>query len=639
MCGVSGFMTPGYVFSEANFHQMVDVMVHRGPDDRGAAYYGASGLGFRRLSIVDVSAGHQPMASEDGRIVTVVNGEIYNFRQIRDRLIKAGHVFLSASDAEIVPHLYEEGGMAALAEELRGMFAIAVLDRRTNTLHLLRDHFGIKPLYYMTTSKGLFFASEIRSLLASGEIRPEVSPQSLWHYLTFQYVPDPDTMIAGIKKLPPAHYLTFRGGQPALTQYWQLAYHPDEAWSLPDLKEALHTAVEDSVRRHMIGEVPRGAYLSSGIDSSAVVAFLRKQQEVDTFSIGFPGDHGEINELQAARETARLLGTRHHEVVVAAEEYMTELPGIIQAQEEPLADPSAPALFFLAREARRHVTVVLSGEGADELFAGYPIYHEPFALRPFEYLPRGMRRGLGRLAEALPAQVRGRGYLMRGASSLEERYLGNAKIFSEQEKALLLPQEGAQDPYWSLTAPYYDACRHLDPVSRMQTIDGYTWLPGDILMKADKMSMAHSLELRVPFLDVGIFELASTIPMRFKVTSGGITKVALRQALASELPREIAERPKLGFPIPIRHWMRHQMRDFVHDTLAPQNTPFFSAPAVQRLLSAPPGAIVNSDRKVWTLLTFTLWYHHFLSARSIPDRKGWMSSREQEGMSTISQYI
>lgn len=613
MCGVCGFATAEQVLSEAAFDLMVDTMIHRGPDDRGTAYFGSAGLGFRRLAIVDLEGGHQPMTGEDHRIVAVVNGEIYNFRELRDQLMQKGHRFRSASDAEVVPHLYEEGGIEELARQLRGMFAVAVLDRRSGTLHLLRDHFGIKPLYYTTSPQGLFFASDILSLLRSGQIPADINLRGLWHYLSFQYVPDPETMIAGIHKVPPGQYLSYRSGQATLTRYWQLAFSPDASWTLPALQEAIHACLKDSVTRHMMSDVPRGAYLSSGIDSSAVVAFLRQHQELNTFSIGFPGEHGEINELDAARETARILGTAHHEVVVSAEEYLDHLPSIICAQEEPIADPSAPALYFLAREARRHVTVVLSGEGADELFAGYPIYHEPYALRPFDYLPRSVRHGIGRLAEALPPSLKGRGYLLRGAQELERRFIGNAKIFSEGEKARTLDGDWVQntEPYWALTAPYYQATAHLDPVTRMQTVDGHTWLPSDILMKADKMSMAHSLELRVPFLDVKVFELAATIPDRFKVTAG-TTKFAMRQALRTELPQPVAERPKLGFPIPIRYWLDHQMRDFVHDVLAPANTPFFDPTTVRTLLDAKQRTVVNRDRKLWTLMVFTVWYHHFL---------------------------
>ncbi|NMP22065.1 asparagine synthase (glutamine-hydrolyzing) [Sulfobacillus harzensis] len=616
MCGVCGFASSQ--FDKAGLDRMVDTMIHRGPDDRGVAYFGSAGLGFRRLSILDLRGGHQPMSGEDQQIVSVTNGEIYNYRQLRDALEAQGHLFRSDSDAEVVPHLYEQGGIDHVVRQLRGMFAVAIWDRRTNTMHLIRDHFGIKPLYYTVGSEGLFFASDIRSLLASGRVEPAVNANALWHYLTFQYVPDPQTMFAGVWKLPPDHYLSWHDHHVELTRYWAMSYDPDPHFTLPELAEAIHHTLKDSVARHMMSDVPRGAYLSSGIDSSAVVAFLRQHQELDTFSIGFGTNHGEIDELDFARETSQILGTRHHEVVVGAEEYQDLLPQIIVSQEDPVADPSAPALYFLAREARRHVTVVLSGEGADELFAGYPIYAEPSALRLFDYIPRGLRRALGQAAQILPPQMKGRGFLIRGSQRLEERYLGNAKIFSEAEKAELLPWLNAQkpDPYWTVTAPYYQKTENLDPVSRMQMVDGHTWLPGDILMKADKMSMAHSLELRVPFLDVEVFQLAARIPAAFKVGQG-TTKLALRKAMARELPPAVQHRPKLGFPIPIRHWLKNQLRDFSNDMLSSANLPQFNRRAVQSLLNAAPGTVFNQDRKVWTLLVFSLWHQQFMGSQAV----------------------
>jgi asparagine synthase (glutamine-hydrolysing) len=562
------------------------------------------------------------MTGEDPRIVTVTNGEIYNYPQLRSTLEAQGHVFRSDSDAEVVPHLYEEGGIDHVVDQLRGMFASAILDRRNNSIYLIRDHFGIKPLYYTAGPRGLFFASDIRSLLASGCVTPTVDFQALWHYLTFQYVPDPKTMFAGIWKLPPAHYLAWRGHHVELTRYWNLSYDPDPRLTLPELAERIHDTLKDSVARHLMSDVPRGAYLSSGIDSSAVTAFLRQHQDVDTFSIGFGRNHGEIDELDFARETAQLLGSRHHEVVVGAQEYRDLLPEIIAAQEDPVADPSAPALYFLAREARRHVTVVLSGEGADELFAGYPIYAEPSALRPFDYLPEGLRRGLGRAAQVLPPQLKGRGYIIRGSQRLEERYVGNAKIFSEDEKADLAPWLSAQnpEPYWAVTAPYYEMARAQDPVTQMQFLDCHTWLPGDILIKADKMSMAHSLELRVPFLDVAVFELAARIPPAYKV-GRGTTKLALREALTRELPPAIQQRPKLGFPIPIRHWLKHELRDFANDVLFSAHAQYFDRRAIESLISAPAGAVFNQDRKIWSLLVFSLWHQQYIG-QGLVDRRG-----------------
>ncbi|MDA8194132.1 MAG: asparagine synthase (glutamine-hydrolyzing) [Thermaerobacter sp.] len=615
MCGICGIVPPpGDAVDPFVLGRMMQAMIHRGPDDAGQWVGGGQALGFRRLSILDLAGGRQPMANESGSVVSVVNGEIYNYRELRDELRRRGHRLHSNSDAEVVPHLFEEGGIAGLTARLRGMFALALVDRATETLYLVRDHFGIKPLYYSQSGGGLWFASEIKSLLASGRVKPELDLSSLWNYLSFQYVPEPGTMFAGIQKLPPAHYLAFRRGTASLTRYWQAAFRPDDRWTLPDLALAIEERLRDSVRRHMVSDVPRGAYLSSGIDSSAVVALLREREPVDTFSIGFSGRHGEINELSLAAQTAQQLGTRHHEVIVTAERYQAELPRIIRAQEDPIADPSAPALYFLAEEARRYVTVVLSGEGADELFAGYPIYHEPYALRPFAWLPAGMRAAVGRWALRLPPGLKGRGYLERGAEPLEHRFIGNAKMFSDPEKrALLTPAATARatPAAWELTAPYWAPTTGLDPVTRMQTVDCHTWLPGDILMKADKMSMAHSLELRVPFLDVQVFELAATVPERYKV-AGGTTKYALREALRPLLPEPLASRPKLGFPIPIRRWIGHEMREFVRDQFASADVLYFNRAMLRDILEAEGPTVINRDRKLWTILVFLLWHRAFL---------------------------
>lgn len=614
VCGICGVVPSQELVDPRLLSAMMRAMVHRGPDDEGSWSDKTHALGFRRLSILDVSGGHQPMTNESGAVVAVVNGEIYNFQEIRKRLQRHGHRFHSASDAEVVPHLYEEGGIDALTRELRGMFAIALVDRQTRTLYLVRDHFGIKPLYYSATEQGFMFASEIKSLLASGAIEPRVDRDGLWNYLSFQYVPDPHTMLKGVKKVPAAHYLEYRAGHSRLVRYWQAQFAPDDHWTLPELAHAIEDRIRDSVRRHMVSDVPRGAYLSSGIDSSAVVALLREHQPVDTFSIGFSGQHGEVNELSVAAQTAEILGSRHHEVLITPERYQAEFSRIIRAQEDPIADPSAPALYFLAEEARRHVTVVLSGEGADELFAGYPIYHEPYALRPFEWMPQSLRGQMGEWALRLPKGFKGRGYLERGSVPLEHRFIGNAKMFSLLEKKLLLDPDAVPDDAqeaWQITAPYWKETRGLDPVSRMQTVDCHTWLPGDILMKADKMSMAHSLELRVPFLDVEVFELAATIPERYKV-AGGTTKLALREALRPILPEKIASRPKLGFPIPIRHWLQHEMREYVHDVVSSTTVPYFKRDQLRGILDADAKSVVNRDRKLWTILVFMLWHKEFI---------------------------
>lgn len=619
MCGICGMVSESEAINPQDLDTMMEAIKHRGPDDAGTHIDRRMGLGFRRLSIRDVQGGHQPMSSENQAIWSVMNGEIYNDQELRAELKTRGHQFHSGSDAEIIPHLYEEWGIDGI-KRLRGMFGLAIWDKNNEAFYLVRDHFGIKPVYYAWDTETLLFASEIKSLLATGRVQAAVNLQSLGHYLTFQYVPVPQTMFEGIQQVPPAHYLEWKSGRIALHRYWSLEFQPQNHWKLEDLTDAIEATMRDSVQRHTVSDVPWGAYLSSGIDSSAVVAMAREMAEVDTFSIGFPGNHGEINELTAARETAQYLGTRHHEILITPQQYLEALPNILYHQEDPVADPSAPALYFLAEQARQFVTVVLSGEGADELFAGYPIYQEPAALGPMERMPLGVRERLGKWAERLPEGIKGRGYLMRGSVPLENRFVGNAKMFLDEEKLAFMAEAFHGDflPYTDVTGPVYQSTIHLDPVTRMQTVDCYTWLPGDILMKADKMSMAHSLELRVPFLDVRVFELAASIPYQFKVNRD-TTKIALRAAMRRVLPKEVAERPKLGFPIPIRHWLKNEMKDFVLDLFSSTPAPYFKRSYLMDLAQSKDW-LSNRDRKTWTFMIFLLWHKIFIEQSLVPQR-------------------
>lgn len=615
MCGICGMVNgSGQAVDPRVLSAMMNLMRHRGPDDEGMWCRRHVGVGFRRLSILDLAGGHQPMTGEDPNIVAVVNGEIYNYQALRAQLQREGHHFGSHSDAEVIPHLYEEGGIDRVVRDLRGMFAVAIWDGHDESLYLIRDHFGIKPLYYSSDGQSLRFASEIRSLLASLSRYPAINWQALWHFFTFQYVPDPLTMFQGIYHLPAGHYLRFHREQLSITRYWELQFAPSPELSIDEASTRIRGALRDSVTRHMQSDVKWGAYLSSGIDSSLVVALLREHAEVDTFSIGFSGQHHEINELQVARMTAEALNTRHHEVEISQRTYEDSLPKIIAAQEEPIADPSAPALYFLAQEARKYVTVILSGEGADELFGGYPIYQEPLALSPFRRMPQSLKRTLRRAAEILPSGMKGRGYIERGTTALNRRFIGNAKMFSDEEKQEFL--RGSQFAHlhssFSVTDPYYEATQHLDEPAQMQTVDCHTWLTGDILMKADKMSMAHSLELRVPFLDVEVFEKAAReLPPELRVNRA-TTKVALRKAAEGIVPDMIVNRPKVGFPIPIVDWIAHDMNPFIRDVFASVRPDFVEPNYFQDLLDSRT-YVWNRDRKIWTGLTFLLWYRAFFS--------------------------
>ncbi|GGI98252.1 asparagine synthetase B [Alicyclobacillus cellulosilyticus] len=585
-------------------------MLHRGPDDEGYFLQDHIGMGFRRLSIIDVQGGHQPLGNEDQTVWLVFNGEIYNHRALRNMLRARGHRFATHSDGEVILHLYEDMGMDCV-RELRGMFAFALYDVRQGDVFLVRDPFGIKPLYYADLPGFFLFASEAKSLLASGLIRPEVHPAALWNYFTFQYVPDPQTMWKAIQKLPPAHYLHWKADRWTLHRYWRAEFRPDETRPLSYFVEGVRQRLRESVQLHMQADVPVGALLSSGVDSSAIVAWMRELGPVHTFSVGFSGAHPAHDELAMARATARHLGTMHHEVRVRAQEYRDVLPRLVYYQDDPVADPSAIGLYFVSELAGQYVTVILSGEGADEIFAGYPIYHEPYSLRIFSYIPERLRRHLRDFAAKLPVGMKGKSFLERGTLPLERRFVGNAFILNEEAKRELLQGIDAsqivQTPY-DITQTYYAETTHLDDITRMQYLDIHTWLPGNILMKADKMTMANSVELRVPFLDKELFAFAATIPTKYRIV-GRTTKYVLRKAVADLLPKAVSTRPKLGFPVPIRQWLRAELRDFAYDVLQSDAVdPFLNRKHMLEMFRAHCAGERDFARPLWTILTFLLWF-------------------------------
>ncbi len=621
MCGICGLVLPGRSVKDLGLlGRMTDAMVHRGPDDEGQVTWGEIGLGARRLSIVDVAGGRQPLFSEDGTIALVANCEIYNQLELRADLLAQGHHFATHSDAEVIIHLYEQYGVDGL-DRLRGMFAFAIADRRRDLVLVVRDPFGIKPLYYAETAGGVVFASEIRSVLASGLLERQVDLESLWQYLTFQYVPDPGTLVRGIRTLPPYHYLAVAHGVPTVHPYGQHTFTPDPELTLAEATEQVRDVLRESVAAHLMSDVPFGAFLSSGIDSSAVVALMRELGPVSTFSVGFEEASQAQSELAQARQTAQALGTDHHEVLISPDRYADDLARMVWYQEGPVADPAAPGIFFLTEAARSEVKVLLSGEGADELFGGYPIYREPLALGRLTSLPPSLRRQLRRLGERMPVGMRGRSLLLRGSQTLEERYVGGAKMFSEDAKRALLPwPEGSSPtPSTALTAPVYRRFSALDEPTRMQQLDLSFWLAGDILMKADKMSMANSIELRVPFLDRRVFEVARHIPTAFKLANG-TTKYVLREAMRGIVPEPARERPKLGFPVPTRQWFMGRLRDRVQATLMDSDCGgLLDQKAVAALWDEHQTTNHDHTRRLYTLLVFHLWYDMFIAGKSPTD--------------------
>ncbi|MFI6100007.1 asparagine synthase (glutamine-hydrolyzing) [Lentzea sp. NPDC051213] len=594
---------------------------HRGPDATGHTVIGDDVvMGFKRLSIIDVEHSDQPLEYLGGRYAIVFNGEIYNYVELRAELLAEGLEFATNGDTEVIVAAYHHWGEAAV-RRLRGMFAFVIWDRQKRVAFGARDPFGIKPLFHLATSRGVFLASEKKALLPFctwGD--PTLDHVSLSHYLTLQYVPEPATLHLQIGQLGSGECFTYRPGRGlAIRRYWRAEFRPAPQDDPERLYRRIRDALRESVRLHMRSDVPVGAFLSSGIDSTAVVALAREvNPDILTFTAALEVDG--YSELSVAQESARYLEVKTHPVPVTAEMMMEALPRIIWYLDEPVADPALVPLYFVARKASEHVTVALSGEGSDEFFAGYTIYREPLSLKGVASLPSSVQRGLRTVAKAIPEGVRGKSFLERGTTPIEERYYGNARMYTEQEKSLLFKQYDSTVSYTDVTAPFYAEASHLGEVEKMQYVDLYTWLRGDILVKADRMSMANSLEVRVPFLDYAVFEVASTIPTELKLPPRSVeTKYALRRALEGVVPPEIVNRVKLGFPTPIRVWLRAEMYEWAMAILDSSRAGhLLDIGYARRLLIEHKGGKADHSRKIWTVLVFCLWYEIFVSGSIDP---------------------
>ncbi|MGO4446050.1 asparagine synthase (glutamine-hydrolyzing) [Mycobacterium sp. 2YAF39] len=611
------------------------LMRHRGPDEPGTWSDNDAApttvLGFNRLSIIDIAHSHQPLRwgppESPDRYVLVFNGEIYNYLELRQQLsADHGAVFTTDGDSEAIVAAYHYWGTEALTR-LRGMFAFALWDTVEGELFCARDPFGIKPLYMATGAGGTVFGSEKKCLLDLAEIVGidlGIDERATQHYTVLQYVPEPETLHRGIRRLESGSYARVRPGQPPqVTRYFtpRFAAVPFPARSGPD-EDARYreiTAVlEDSVAKHMRADVTVGAFLSGGIDSTAIAALaMRHNPRLITFTTGFEREG--YSEVDVAVASAEAIGARHVTKVVSQAEFVAALPEIVWYLDEPVADPALVPLFFIAREARKHVKVVLSGEGADELFGGYTIYREPLSLKPFDLLPQPVRRSLGRASRPLPEGLRGKSLLHRGSLTLEERYYGNARSFSDAQLRAVLPGFRQEWTHTDVTAPVYAASEGWDPVARMQHIDLFTWLRGDILVKADKMTMANSLELRVPFLDPEVFAVASRLPLEQKITRT-TTKFALRRALEPIVPAHVLNRPKLGFPVPIRHWLQAgELQDWAYQMVGTsQAGELIDLSAVTRMLDEHRSGVSDHSRRLWTVLIFMLWYAIFVEHSVTP---------------------
>lgn len=623
MCGFCGFVTTDKHLQSGRHEQngMIErsqLIKHRGPDDQGFYTDDYVQLAFRRLSIIDLSGGGQPMPYENGRYYIVFNGEVYNYLELREELLKKGYAFQTTSDTEVIAALYAERGKACV-EALRGMFAFVIWDKQEKTMFAARDRFGIKPFYYMKTADGIFFASEEKSLLSGEDVRP-LSQKALQYYLTFQFVPEPLTMSNTIMRLEPGHCLIKKYGEPLRNEtYWKPSFQPISQ-TAAEAADKIRRVLTDSVRIHMRSDVPVGAFLSSGIDSTCIVALAKRYNaNIKTFTVGFQNKG--YNEIDVARETAETLGVANYSTEITPEMFMEELPNIVWHMDDPVADPAAIPLYFVAREARKHVKVVLSGEGSDELFGGYRIYREPIALKGFDAVPRLGKRMIHALAERLPYGMKGRSFLLRGTTPMSKRYVGNAFMFNEQEKKYVLKTFSEETPFTEITQPIYAESAAYDKVAQMQMVDIETWLRGDILVKADRMTMAHSLELRVPFLDRDVFEVARTLPTALK-TGKGTTKYAFREAMRGIVPDSILYRKKLGFPVPIRVWLKNELYDYVRDTVRESATePYINKSYVYKLLEDHRSGAADNSRKIWTILIFMIWHRLYVENRPTSVKK------------------
>jgi asparagine synthase (glutamine-hydrolysing) len=608
------------------------LMRHRGPDEPGTwsddATRPTTVLGFNRLSIIDIAHSHQPLRwgppESPDRYVLVFNGEIYNYLELREQLrTEHGAAFATDGDSETIVAAYHYWGTEALTR-LRGMFAFALWDTAEGELFCARDPFGIKPLYMATGAGGTVFGSEKKCLLdLAGIVGIDlgIDERATQHYTVLQYVPEPETLHRGVRRLESGSYARVRPGQqPQVTRYFipRFAAVPFASGDERARYDEITAVLEDSVAKHMRADVTVGAFLSGGIDSTAIAALaMRHNPRLITFTTGFEREG--YSEVDVAVASAEAIGARHVTKVVSQAEFVAALPEIVWYLDEPVADPALVPLFFIAREARKHVKVVLSGEGADELFGGYTIYREPLSLRPFDYLPQRVRRSLGRASRPLPDGMRGKSLLHRGSQTLEERYYGNARSFSDAQLRAVLPGFRAEWTHTDVTAPVYAASDGWDPVARMQHIDLFTWLRGDILVKADKMTMANSLELRVPFLDPEVFAVASRLPLDQKITRT-TTKFALRRALEPIVPAHVLNRPKLGFPVPIRHWLQAgELQDWAYRTVAAsQAGELIDLSAVTRMLDEHRSGVSDHSRRLWTVLIFMLWHAIFVEHSVTP---------------------
>jgi len=614
MCGIAGIFSFGEApIEQEELKRMCSAIAHRGPDDEGFYLNGRVGLGMRRLSIIDLATGHQPVRNEDGSVWVVFNGEIYNFMDLRRDLERRGHAFYTSTDTEVIAHLYEEYG-ARCVEPMRGMFTFAIWDARRETLLLGRDRLGVKPLYYAESGGRLLFASELKSLLELPDIERRLDPRALSEFLTSQYTPPDQSILTGVKKLEPGHILMAApGSKPIVQRYWDVRFEPDIGRSEAYFVEKLRELLTESVRLRLVSDVPLGAFLSGGIDSSSVVATMARlvPSPVKTFSIGFKEDR--YNELHHARAVAKRFGTEHHELILEPD-VLSVIDSIIWHLDEPLGDASCIPTYMVSKLASEHVKVVLSGDGGDELFAGYDKYIIEANDRCF-YVPPPVRQALRLAARLMPVGMKGRNFVYHYSLTGGDRYLDSIALFPEDDKKSMLQPDILKMIGFTAREWEHEALRRAgrDWLSGAQYIDMKGYLPLDILTKVDRMSMAHSIEAREPLLDHKLVEFAATIPAKFRLRRR-MTKYIFKQAMRGILPDAIIDRPKQGFGVPLEHWFRGRLSSFVRDLLLSKRSRergIFNPHHIEKLLSIHDGGR-RRDTELWLLISFELWCRTFL---------------------------
>lgn len=603
MCGIAGFM--GQVENRADvIRNMTEVITHRGPDSDGFFTDDNISMGFRRLSIIDLGAGHQPIYNEDKSLVLTFNGEIYNYKDLRKELIAKGHKFYTDTDSEVLVHGFEEWKEDMLPK-LRGMFGFAIYNTKDNSLFIARDFFGIKPMHYTQIGNDFVYASEIKSILEYPKFEKKFNRKALDSYLSFQYAVPPETFFEGVYCLMPGHYLWYKDGEVETTRYFEARFNPNEEMTEEEAVDRIEKVFENSVNAHKIADVEVGCFLSSGVDSSYVSTYFADQK---TFTVGF--DFGEkYNEISWAKNLSEKIGVEHHTHLISSEEFWDAVPTVQYHMDQPLADPSCIALYFVSRLASHYVKVVLSGEGADELFGGYTCYNDPRVFKIYQTIvPHCIRKAIRAICKKLP-DIKGRDYLIRACDKLEERYIGNAFMYDYKQKQELLKDPSIATRPQDLTRKYYYRCRKYDDVTKMQYLDINMWMVGDILLKADRMSMANSLELRVPFLDKEVFKVASSLPTKLRCNKHN-TKYAMRKAAVRHMPEATAEKEKLGFPVPTRVWLRDEKYYNVVKTKFKGKTAekFFNTDVLVSWLDSHFSGKEDNSRRVWTIYVFLVWY-------------------------------